>query len=110
MYFASLSKYLSILQQTNKIPNVTDSISYSHEVFKQPFPNTKPTPITTKEIKDIIKSLQSKNSKGYDESPLKILKISMSFIVFPLTYMCNKVLSSGIFPLCLEHSQISHIF
>jgi len=52
-------KYLSMTQ--NKSPNV----SCIYEVFKQPFPNIKLTPITTKEIKDIIKSLQSKNSQGY---------------------------------------------
>jgi hypothetical protein len=52
-----------------------------YEVVKHPFPNIKLTPITTKEIKDIIKSLQQKNSQGYDEIPLKILKINMPFIV-----------------------------
>ena len=62
----SLSKYLSKTQKPiNKIPNVTDSISYVHEVFKQPFPNIKLTPITTKEIKDILKSLKWKNSQGF---------------------------------------------
>jgi hypothetical protein len=83
---------------------------YVHEVFKQPFPNTKLTPITTKEIKDIIKSLQWKNSQGYYEIPLKILKISMLFIVSPLIYICNKVLFLGIFPMHLKYSQISPIF
>ena len=48
------TKNLSITQTDKQTPNVTDSTSYSHDVFKQPFPDTKPTPITTKEIKDII--------------------------------------------------------
>ena len=104
------TKYLSITKTDKQTPNITDYISYSHDIFKQPFPDTKLTPITTKEIKDIIKSLQWKNSQGYDESPLKILKISTPFIVFPLTYMCNKVLSSGIVPMRLEHYQFSPIF
>jgi hypothetical protein len=39
-----------------------------------------------------------------DDIPLKILKISMPFIVSPLTYMYNKVLSSGKFPMHLEYS------
>jgi hypothetical protein len=47
-------------------------------------------PVTTKEIKDIIKSLSWKSSSGYDEIPLKILKIRMPLITFPLTYLCNK--------------------
>jgi hypothetical protein len=61
------------------------------------------TPITTKEITDIINSLTWKNSEGYDESPLKILKVSIPFIVSPLTYMCMS-------PMHLEHYQISPIF
>ena len=97
-------KYLSMTQ--NKSPNV----SCIYEVFKQPFPNIKLTPITTKEIKDIIKSLQWKNSQGYNEILLKILKINMPFIVSPLTHMFNKVLSSSIFPMHLTYSQISPIF
>jgi hypothetical protein len=42
-------------------------MSYVDEVFKQPFTNVKLTPITTKEINYIIKSLQWKNSQRYDE-------------------------------------------
>ena len=34
----------------------------------------------------------------------------MPCIVSPLTSMCNKVLSSGIFPVHLKYSQISPIF
>jgi len=41
---------------------------------------------------------------AYDDIPLQILKISMPFIVSLLTYMCNKVLSLGKFPMHLEYS------
>ena len=47
---------------------------------------------------------------AYDDIQLKIFKISMPFIVSPLTYMCNKVLSSGKFPMDLKYSQVSPIF
>ena len=111
-YFTSLLDKVSVSnsKQINKTPNVTDSMNYVDEIFKQPFPNIKLTPITTKEIKDIIKSLQWKNSQGYNEILLKILKINMPFIVSPLTHMFNKVLSSSIFPMHLTYSQISPIF
>jgi hypothetical protein len=56
------------------------------------------TPDVSKEIKDILKALKWKNSKGYDEIPLNILKISMPFILSPLVYIRNKSLSQGIFP------------
>jgi hypothetical protein len=75
-----------------------------HEVFKQLFPNIKLTPVTTKEIKDITESLQWRNFQGYDEIPFKILKIVMPFTVSPLTYICNKILYSGIIPMHLTYS------
>jgi hypothetical protein len=37
---------------------------------------------------------------------MKILKVSTPFIISPLTYMCNKSLSSGIFPSQLKFSEI----
>jgi hypothetical protein len=66
--------------------------------------------ITGKEIKDIIKSLKSKNSYGYDGISTKILKLSMSLIVSPLIYVCNRSLSTGIFPSHLKYSQIHPIY
>jgi hypothetical protein len=61
------------------------------------------TPVTINQIKEIIKSLKWNSSHGYDEIPQNILKVSMSFIVSPLTYVCvcNKSLSLGIFPYLL---------
>jgi hypothetical protein len=40
---------------------------------------------TTYEINKIIKSLKTKNSYGYDEIPIKILKLRAPFIISPLT-------------------------
>jgi hypothetical protein len=95
--------------QCNKLANVSNSMSYLSQVHKPTFPNINLTPVTSKEIKDIIKSLKWKNSKGYDEIPLNILKVNMPFILSPLVYVCNKSLSLGIFPR-LKYSQISPIF
>jgi len=53
---------------------------------------------STKEISTITKSIKSKNSRGYDEISTKILKISSNYIVSPVTYICNKIILSGIFP------------
>jgi hypothetical protein len=60
-------------------------------------------------MKALIKSIQLNNLQGYDEIPLKILKIIMPCIVSPLTSMCYKVSSSGIFQLRLKYFQISPI-
>ena len=57
----------------------------------------------------IIKSLRTKDSCGYDEIPIKILKLSAPFIISPLTYICNKSLSSGVFPGTLKYPIIKPV-
>jgi len=68
------------------------------------------TPVTANEIRNIIKSLKLKNSHGYDEIPPRILKINLPYIISPITYLCNKAMSSGIFPTWLKFSQIVPLF
>ena len=68
----------------------------------RPFPHIKLTPVTTKEVSEIIKSLKWKNSHGYDEIPVRTLKISLPFIISPLTHICNKSLCAGTFPTQLK--------
>ena len=67
-------------------------------MFIRPFPHIKLTPVSAKEINEIIMSLKWENSHGYDEILIKVLKISLPFIIPHLTYICNKSLSTGIFP------------
>jgi hypothetical protein len=65
---------------------------------------------STKEMTQIIKSLKTKNSSGYDEINTKLLKISVNYISSPLTYICNKSISAGIFPERLKFSIIKPLF
>ena len=65
---------------------------------------------TTGEIEKIIKELKSKRSCGYDEITTEILKISSVFIVSPLTYICNRMLSTGTFLDRLKYSEIKPIY
>jgi len=51
--------------------------------------------VSTKENEKIFKN---KNSTGYDGISNKLIKITSSFISSTLTHICNKSLSSGIFP------------
>jgi hypothetical protein len=67
------------------------------------------TPVTGKELKEIFKSLQNKKSSGYDGIPIRIMKMSMPFIISPLVYICNRALFTGIFPARLKYSQIHPI-
>jgi hypothetical protein len=78
--------------------------------FKNPFPNINLKPISTKETENIIKSLKPKNSSGYDVISIKLIKISSSFISSPLKHICNKSLSSGIFPDRLKYAIVKPLF
>jgi len=57
----------------------------------------------------IIKPLKTKNSYGYDEISIKILKLSAPFIISPLIYMGNKSLSR-VFPERLKHTIIKSVY
>jgi hypothetical protein len=58
------------------------------------------------EIVKIIKTLKIKRSHGYDEISVEVLKISSLFIISPLTYISNKMLSSDILPDTLKYAEI----
>jgi hypothetical protein len=66
--------------------------------------------VTTREIKKIIKSLKTKNTGGHDEISTRILKLSVPYIIFPLTYICNAILNSSIFPDRLKYAIIKPIY
>jgi len=51
-----------------------------------------------------------KNSHEYDEILTKILKISTPYILSLLTYACNNVLSTGVFPDRLKYWEIKTLF
>jgi hypothetical protein len=74
------------------------ALSNLFSVFKKPFPQLTLAPINAKKIKEIIRTIKWKSSCGYDEIPLKILKITAPYIISPLIYLCNKSINCGIFP------------
>ena len=104
-YFTNITDKMPV----NNSVTMNLALNYLYKVFIRPFPHIKWTPVTTKEISEIIKSLKWKNSHGYDEIRVRILKISLPFIISPLAYICNKS-STGIFPMQLKYSQINPIF
>jgi hypothetical protein len=81
-----------------------------YKAFNNPFPSISFTPTNTNEISNIIKKLKTKNSSEYDEIPMKVLKISIPYIISPLTHIINKTLSTGTFPSRLKYAQINSIF
>jgi hypothetical protein len=72
----------NIIQGNNNSKDNVDPSSYLINNFNNMFSriNWKYTP--TYEINKIIKSLKTKNSYGYDEIPMKILKFIIIIIMF----------------------------
>ena len=89
--------------------NKNNLLNYLYFALQQSFTNIKLKYITTGETEKVIKELKSKKSCGYDEITTKIVKISSLFIVAPLTYICNRMLSTGTFPDRLKFSEIKPI-
>ena len=67
-------------------------------------------PTTTIETENIIKTLKPKNLYGYDGISTKVLKLTAHFISSPRNYMCNKVITKGIFPDRLKYSPIQPLY
>jgi hypothetical protein len=78
--------------------------------FNNPFPNIQLKFSTTKEIENIIKSLKSKNTCGYDEISTKLLKISSAYITSLLNRICNTSFLSGTFPQRFKYSTVKPLF
>jgi hypothetical protein len=87
----------------NEDTNDINCSDYLYRALKSPYPNTIFDHTMTKKVDNIIKSLKLKNSCGYDEISVKILKINCPFITASLTYICNRSILSGSFPTRLEH-------
>jgi hypothetical protein len=82
--------------------NRENPISYLSRTYNQPLPPIASKCVSSKEIEDIIKSLNAKNSHGYDGISTKISS--------PLTYLYNRMLLAGTFPLRSKLSEIKPIY
>jgi hypothetical protein len=69
---------------------------YISNAFEDPFPNIQFRSTTHGEIEKIIKSLKTSYSCGYDEISNNILTFCSLFTNTPLSYLCSKVLHTGI--------------
>jgi hypothetical protein len=85
----------------NDIIKDGNHIDFMNHAFTHPYPNMNCSCSTSKEIEEIVKSLKTRNSYGYDEISLMILKVCS-----PINYICNKMLRSGVFPERLKYALI----
>ena len=54
--------------------------------------------------------IKIRNAWGYDDISNRIIKLTAPFIISPLTYICNAVLSNGCFPDRLKYAVVKPIF
>ena len=80
------------------------------QFFQTLFPNFTLQTVSTNEIMNTISSLKSKNSSGYDGISTKLIKKSSPFFASPLTHICNKSITSGIFPECMKYAIVNPLF
>ena len=66
-------------------------------------------PVTPQEIVEIIKSLKN-GAPGYDEINNKILQLSLNPIIGPLSFLCNRSLTEGVFSSELKLANILPLF
>jgi hypothetical protein len=115
----SFNKYFSTI--TDKIvsetPQYSDNVlqnmnplDYLHKIFSQPFPQMQLKSTCINELKEIIKSLKTKIHVNMMKFQTKILKVSMPFIVSPLTYISNKSLAMGEFPARFKYAEVRPLF
>ena len=96
-----LTKNFPGLNTTNNI----DPLTYLRQNFNHIFSPVKLKNTTTYEIDKIIHSIKCKESSGYDEIS-KILKISAPYVLSPLKFIFNKILTTGVFPERLKFSKV----
>jgi hypothetical protein len=88
-YFLSITKNI-IIDKNDFVLHKQDNNTPLHYLllsFTTPFPNMNLKFVSSKEVENIIKSLKTKYSSGYDGISTKLLKISSCFISPPLTYI-----------------------
>jgi hypothetical protein len=67
-------------------------------------------PVKMNELLQDLLHLDINKSTGTDNIGPMILKVSAPFIVYPLTYILNRIIDNGIYPNILTNAKVSPIF
>ena len=89
---------------------MTNPINYLANNFRKPFTKIIWQYASTYEVGNIIKSLKTKNSCGYDKISNRIIKFSAPFILSLLTHICNTIFKTGTFPDRLKYAIVKPVF
>jgi hypothetical protein len=97
--FSSLAdKFAVSISSSLGSPADRDFLSFMEQAIKSKYQKNCINPVSTTEIENNIYSFKNKDSYGYDEISLKVLKLSTPFISLPFNYICNRILQYGTFP------------
>jgi len=96
-YFSTIVDTINFNKRVTPSINTSSSYNYLQQVEGNHYSPMVFKSFSTNEIISIIKSLITKNSFGYDEISPRILKVSANYISSPLTYICNRTISAGVF-------------
>jgi len=94
-YFLTVAQHSRTENSKNSNSGVSENNppNYLYNVFKEPIPSIKLIFVSCKEIEDVVSSLKTKDSHGYDGISTKILKLIIPYILSPLTRICNLTIS-----------------
>jgi hypothetical protein len=106
--FLSVADFVTL--GINGHTSTTDPVANLAGVFNVPCTKMSWCYPTAHETGKIIKSLNTKDSLGYDEITNRIFKLSEPFIILPLTYICNMVLGTVVFPDRLKFATVTPCF
>jgi len=109
-YFSTIVDVINFNKRVTPSINTSSSYNYLQQVEGNHYSPMVFKSFSTNEITSIIKSLKTKNSFGYDEISPRILKVSANYISPPLTYICNRAISAGVFPDRMKYSIVTPIF
>ena len=88
-YYSSVAQYLrENYNESNTLSNKQNPVNNLHNIQEQTSALDKFKFVSPKEIENAVKSLQTKESHGYDEIPTKVVKQSILYISSPLAYIC----------------------
>ena len=109
-YFLTIADLINPNNNKHINTNLTNPINYLANNFRKPFTKIIWQYASTYEVGNIIKSLKTKNSCGYDKISNRIIKFSAPFILSLLTHICNTIFKTGTFPDRLKYAILKPVF
>jgi hypothetical protein len=94
-YFSTVTEKLIKYSSKENCTNCFDPLTYLRQNFNQQNSMIRLKNTTTHEIDKIVHFMKTKDSHGNDEISTRLMKMSAPYIVSPLTYITNKILSRG---------------